>query len=301
MYSGRMEYYEKFMAVALEEAKQSLREGNKGFGAVLVKDGMLLERTHDTEATDSDPTSHAEIKLVRLAAMKDSGKGIEGCAVISTHEPCPMCTGALVWAKVSEIVYGTSIEQSKKLGRTMVDLKCEEIVSRAPWKIRVTGGVLASQCSRLYDSSVRNLVKQFREGGPDGWRNLGQELTSKRIAWFEENRDRIIPHLGGSEVEKAYQLILMKIGIAEKEAPITEKSDERVVFHSENSCPALDACEILGLDTRVVCRLHTEEATDALIKKLNPRLKFTRNYARLRPDNPFCEEIIELRRDELSQ
>jgi tRNA(Arg) A34 adenosine deaminase TadA len=284
------------MAVALEEAKQSLREGNKGFGAVLVKDGMLLERTHDTEVTDSDPTAHAEIKLVRSAAMRNLGVGIEGCTVLSTHEPCPMCAGALVWAKVSEIVYGTSIEQSKKLGRMMVDLKCEEIVSRAPWKTRVIGGVLASQCSRLYDSSVRNLVRQFRDGGPDHWKSLGLELTSKRTAWLEENRSQITPHLEGSEVEKAYKLILMKVGIAEKEAPIIEKNNDRVVFHSENPCPALDACEILGLDTRTVCRLHSEEATDALIKKLNPRLKFTRNYARLRPYSPFCEEIIELRR-----
>jgi tRNA(adenine34) deaminase len=296
--SRREEYYAKFMAVALEEAMQSLREGNNGFGAVLVKDGTLLERTHDTEVTDSDPTAHAEIKLVRLAAMRTLGKGAEGCTVVSTHEPCPMCAGALVWAKVSEIVYGTSIEQSKGLGRTMVGLKCEEVVSRAPWKIRVVGGVLASQCSRLYDSSVRNLVEQFRDGGPDHWRGLGLELTTRRISWFEENRNQIVPHLEGSEVEKAYQLILMKIGISEKEAPIAEKTDDRVVFHSVNPCPALDACEILGLDTRVVCRLHTEAATDALIKKLNHKLKFTRNYTRLRPDGPFCEEIIELRRND---
>lgn len=299
MSSSREEYYAKFMAVALEEAKQSLREGNKGFGAVLVKDGILLEKTHDTEVTDSDPTAHAEIKLVRSAAMRNLGKRIDGCTVVSTHEPCPMCAGALVWAKVSEIVYGISIEQSRKLGRTMIDVKCEEIADRAPWKTRVIGGVLASQCSRLYDSSVRNLVKQFRDGGPDSWRSLGLGLTNGRIAWFGENRDDVIPRLKGSEVERAYQLILMKIGIAEKEAPIIEKTDDRLVFRSENPCPVLDACDILGLDTRVVCRLYTEEATDALIKKLNPQLKFTRNYARLRPDNPFCEEIIELRRNHL--
>jgi tRNA(Arg) A34 adenosine deaminase TadA len=298
--SSSREEYAEFMAVALEEAKQSLREGNKGFGAVLVRNGTLLERTHDTEVTDSDPTAHAEIKLVRSAAMRNLGGG-EGCTVVSTHEPCPMCAGALVWAKISEIVYGTSIEQSKKLGRTMVDLKCEEIVSRAPWKTRVIGGVLANQCSRLYDSSVRNLVKQFKDGRPDNWRSLGLELASKRTIWFEENKDKIIPHLEGSEVERAYKLILMKVGIAEKEAPIIEKTDDRVVFHSENPCPALDACEILGLDTRVVCRLHTEEATDALIKKLNPKLKFTRNYAKLRPDSPFCEEIIEILRDDPTQ
>jgi len=290
--------YERFMEIALEEARQSLREGNKGFGAVLVKDGAVLERTHDTGCTDSDPTAHAEIKLIRLAAARNSLKGVEGCAIVSTHEPCPMCTGALIWAKVSEIIYGTSIEQSKELGRTMIDLRCEEIVSRAPWKPRVIGGVLAKKCSRLYDSSVRNLVMQFRDGGPEHWRALGLELTSKRLQWFDRNMEHITSSLEGSEVERAYQLVLMKIGIGKIEAPIVEESANRLVFHSENSCPALDACEILGLDTRTVCRLHTERATDALIKRLNPRLRFARNYARLRPSHPFCEEIIELRRNE---
>jgi hypothetical protein len=178
----------------------------------------------------------------------------------------------------------------------MIDLKCEEVVSRAPWKTRVIGGVLASVCSRLYDSSVRSLVKQLRGGGPDRWRELSLELTDKRLEWFAKNREQIDTYLQGSEVERAYQLILMKIGVDRKEAPITEKSEDRVVFHSINPCPALDACEILGLDTRTFCRLHTERATDALVKRLNPKLKFTRNYARLRPSSPFCEEIIELRR-----
>jgi len=286
-----------FMEIALEEAKQSLRDGNKGFGAVLVKDGAALERTHDTTITDSDPTAHAELKLVRLAAARKS-TGIEGCAVVSTHEPCPMCTGALVWGRASEIVYGTSIERSKELGRTMIDLKCEDVVSRAPWKPRVIGGVLAGKCSRLYDSSVRSLVKQIRGAGQNQWINLGSELTTKRLKWFEQNKDLIHAHLQGNDVEKAYQLILMKIGVNGEEAQVVSKSDSRMVFHSTNPCPALDACEILGLDTRTFCRLHTEGATDALIKGLNPELTFMRNYSKLRPASPFCEEIIELRRED---
>jgi len=295
--SGRRQDYEKFMEMALEEARQSLREGNKGFGAVLVKDGQLIDRSHDTEVTDSDPTAHAEIKLVRSAARRNHGRTLDDYALVSTHEPCPMCTGALVWAQVSEIVYGTSIEQSKKLGRTMIDLRCEEIINRSPTRTRVVGGVLAGRCSRLYDSSVRKLVREFRDGGPLKWQSLGQELAKKRTAWFDENRGEIVATLGGSDLEKAYQLILKKIGVDSEEAPITEKDEDRIVFHSENPCPALDACEILGLDTRQVCRLHTEEATDALIKKINPSLKFSRNYSRLRPSAPFCEEIIQLQRN----
>ena len=288
------ESHEEFMAIALREARRSLREGNKGFGAVLVKDLRILGRTHDTEVTESDPTAHAEIKLIRSAARRGLGKELEGSVIVSTHEPCPMCTGAIIWAGISEIVYGTSIEDSRRLGRTMVGLGCKEIIAKGPSRTKVTGGVLADQCSRLYDSSVRELVRRFRDGRPARWREAGRELTKKRVTWINQNRDRI-DALHGSDVSKAYQLILMKIGIDGTQAPIEEESRNRLVFRSVNQCPALDACSILGLDTRKVCKLHSEEATDALVKGISPRLKFGRDYSRLRPSGSFCREIIELR------
>lgn len=289
------QYYAKFMTIALEEAKLSLREGNKGFGSVLVRDGVAVDSAHDTAVTDNDPTAHAEIKLIKAASGRDTRHNLEGSTLITTHEPCPMCMGAAIWARVSKIVYGTSIKQSKKLGRTMIDLRCEEIANRAPWRTEVVGGILADQCSRLYDSSVRKLVEQFRAGGPTGWKIAGEELANKRVTWFSENRDQIRAAVkGADDVERAYDLILTKIGIAEVEAPVVERSENRIVFHSKNPCPALDACEILGLDTRVVCRLHTEGATDKLIKQINPKLKFRRNYSKLRPSGEYCEEIIEL-------
>jgi len=288
------EGYAEFMAIALREAKRSLREGNKGFGAVLVKDSLILGRTHDTEVTKSDPTAHAEIKLVRSAIRRGLGKELNGTILVSTHEPCPMCTGAIIWAGISEVVFGTSIEESRRLGRTMVSLGCREIIARGPSGTKVTGGVLADECSRLYDSSVRELVRRFRDGRPASWREAGRELTKRRVAWVNQNRDRISV-LRGSDVSKAYQLILMKIGIDETQAPIEEESRNRLVFHSMNRCAALDACGILGLDTRKVCKLHSEEATDMLVRGINPKLKFDRDYSRLRPSSPYCREIIELR------
>lgn len=288
------ESYEGFMTIALREARKSLKEGNKGFGAVLVKDSRVLGRTHDTEVTESDPTAHGEIKLIRSIARRGLGKEFEGSILVSTHEPCPMCTGAIIWAGVSEVVYGTSIKSSSRLGRTIVNLGCRKIIAKGPSRTKVIGGVLSDQCSRLYDSSVRELVKMFRDGGPASWSDAGRELTKKRVAWANQNWDRIDATLRGSDVKKAYQLILTKIGIDNAQAPIEEESSHRLVFHSENQCPALDACEILGLDTRKVCKLYSEEATDVLIKSLNPRLKFSRDYSRLRPSSPFCREIIEL-------
>ena len=284
---------EEFMKLAIDEAALSLREGNKGFGAILVKNGRIHEKAHDSEITENDPTAHAEMKLVRAACARIGSGNLEGYTIISTHEPCPMCTGALVWARVSEIIYGASIASSLKQGRKMIDLSCEEIVKRSPSQPKVRGGVLEARCSELYEDATRKLIAQFRQGS-EAWTKAGRDLLQKRILWFENNRESILDKLHGSDVEKAYQLILMKLGINEKEAPLVEKSQEKIIFHSINPCPALQACVILGLDTREVCALHTEKATDELIKRINPKLRFSRNYERMRPHSHYCEEIITL-------
>ena len=108
-----MENPEGFMKVAISEAKLSLREGNKGFGAVLVRNGTIFVATHDSEVTESDPTAHAEMKLIRDACRKLNRKELSDWVIVSTHEPCPMCTAAIIWAKISEIIYGASITASR--------------------------------------------------------------------------------------------------------------------------------------------------------------------------------------------
>ena len=142
-------HYRRFMKIAIEEAKQSLKEGNKGFGAVLVKNGEVALLAHDTILTDPDPTAHAEMNLIKKA-LKEGFKDLSGCVIFSTHEPCPMCTGALIWAKISEIVYGASIKDTLALGRNMIDLCCREQIDRAPWRVKVKGGVLKKECLPLY-------------------------------------------------------------------------------------------------------------------------------------------------------
>jgi tRNA(Arg) A34 adenosine deaminase TadA len=296
MGSSAQDHYDGFMEVAIKEAELSLREGNKGFGAVLVRNGTIFARAHDSEATESDPTAHAEMKLVREACKRLGRSDLGDCIVVSTHEPCPMCTGAMVWARVSEIVYGASIAGSKRQGRTMIDLSCEEIVSRSPWQPKTRGGVLGEQCSELYDDATRKLIRKFRAGGSDAWSKAGQDLLEQRITWFESNRESILAELQGTEVERAYRLILRKLGISEADAPIIEKSKGKIVFHSINPCPALQVCTILGLDTREVCALHTERATDELVKRIDPNLRFTRNYEKVRPHAAYCEEIITLQK-----
>jgi len=284
----------KIMKIAIEEARNSLKEGNKGFGAVLIKNGKIIERAHDTEVTDSDPTAHAEMNLIRKASQKYD-ENLTECIVISTHEPCPMCTGAMIWAKVSEIVYGVPIADSMRLGRTMINLSCKEIIKRSPWKVRITEGVLKRECLKLSNDKVKKLLKEFLELQKNAeWKSIEEKLLKKRIKWFEDNKNEILKRLKGTNIEKAYQLILMKIGINKNEAPIIEESKKKIVFHSKNFCPALEACKILGLNTREICKEIFEKPTEELIKRINPKLRFTRNHKHIRPYTTYCEEIIEM-------
>ncbi|MEN6623581.1 MAG: nucleoside deaminase, partial [Smithella sp.] len=86
---------EQDMKIAIKEAEASLREGNNGFGAVIVRDSKIIASSHDKEDTQKDPTSHAEMNVIRQASKK-IGKKLSGCILVSTHEPCPMCASAIV-------------------------------------------------------------------------------------------------------------------------------------------------------------------------------------------------------------
>ena len=284
--------YSKYMQIALEEAKVSLKEGNHGFGAVIIKGDGILARVHDREETDSDPTSHAEINAIRLAAQK-YGRNLIDCTLISTHEPCPMCASALVWSGIKTLVYGYSIAEALDQGRRRIDLTCRELFAREGYDIRILAGIMTEQCAILYRQEVREGIKKLRQISPEKLALLSDELTAKRIAWYQriQSQLRFDTH---NPVECGYRLLLQKLEIAAEEAPVVLKTANRIVFHSQNFCPTLEACRILDLDTRMICKQLNEGPTDALVKQLNPRLEFRRNYQKLRPYCEYCEEMVVL-------
>ena len=140
---------------------------------------------------------------------------------------------------------------------------------------------------------VRKFVAKFTIAKENNsWKLIEKELTEKRNIWFEKNKKSL--KLQGLDVEKAYRLILKKIDINPNEAPIVERTKKRIVFHSTNYCPTLEACKILGLDTKKICKRVFENPTDFLVKKINSKLNFSRNYQKIRPYTKYCEESIEL-------
>jgi hypothetical protein len=205
--------------------------------------------------------------------------------------PAPMCAAAVVWSGITEIAYGYSIKDALAQGRRRINMPCSEVFQRAGVDVKIYGDVLKEECSVLYREDVRAEVKRLLGATDKTLFGLNADSTNRRTQWFKENKEAF-DFLNGDPVTAGYKLLLKRFKINEAQAPVVAKSEREIVFHSQNFCPTLEACKILGLDTRDICRKLNENATDALVKQVNPCLEFSRNYAKLRPYTDYCEEKI---------
>ena len=138
------------MVIALDEARASRAGGDRGYGAIVVFGSDVVARAHDTGVTERDPSLHAEVGAIRAAAQATGSPDLCGAVLVSTCEPCPMCSSLAVWANVTSIVYGASIEETARLGKSRIRVGAEEIVSRGPALVEVIGGVREAECLALY-------------------------------------------------------------------------------------------------------------------------------------------------------
>jgi tRNA(adenine34) deaminase len=136
---------EALMAHALEEARCALAAGEVPIGAVVVMEGAIVARAHNAPIALSDPTAHAEILALREAARKVGNYRLTGAAVYATVEPCPMCCGALLHARVARLVYGAADPRAG--AATSLYQLLED--RRLNHQVAATGGVLAAECAAL--------------------------------------------------------------------------------------------------------------------------------------------------------
>ena len=138
------------MREAIAEARVAKAEGNKGYGAVVLMGDRVLARTHDTAVTRGDPSLHAEHTAILEAIKLQGSPDLTGGLLISTCEPCPMCTGLAVWSGVTTIMYGSSIADTAAMGRSRILVGAREIADRSPRVVDVVGGVLKRETDPLY-------------------------------------------------------------------------------------------------------------------------------------------------------
>lgn len=105
------------MPIAIKEAQKGLRLGSGGpFGAVIVKNGKIIAKGHNTVLKTNDPTAHAEINALRQATKKLKRFDLSDCEIYSSCEPCPMCLSAIHWAKMKKLYFGATRKDAAKIG-----------------------------------------------------------------------------------------------------------------------------------------------------------------------------------------
>lgn len=107
----------KFMKIAFEEGRTGMHKGDGGpFGAVIVKDGEIIAREHNQVLVSQDPTMHAEVAAIREATKKLGRFDLGDCEIYASCQPCPMCMGAIFWAKLKTLYYAGSADDAASIG-----------------------------------------------------------------------------------------------------------------------------------------------------------------------------------------
>ncbi len=149
---GSLRADEAFMEIALEEAEAAAREGEVPVGAVLVRGEEVLARDHNRTIALCDPTAHAEILVLRQAARVVGNRRLLGCDLYVTVEPCVMCAGAIVQARIRRLIFGARDEKGGAL--SLYGILCDEKLNHT---VEVVEGVKVSRARALMQSFFRGL------------------------------------------------------------------------------------------------------------------------------------------------
>lgn len=144
-YMGNLKNHEFFMQEALLEARQALSKGEIPVGAVVVLHGEVIGRGHNLRETKHDPTAHAEIIALRAAGEKLGTWRLSEAVLYVTLEPCPMCAGALLQARLERVVYGADDPKAGSAGSLLNILQFPGFNHF----VKIIGGVLAEECAAL--------------------------------------------------------------------------------------------------------------------------------------------------------
>ncbi|MBO4451948.1 MAG: nucleoside deaminase [Bacteroidaceae bacterium] len=105
----------QYMREAIRLANESVERGGGPFGAVIVKDGEVIAGSSNSVTIDNDPTAHAEVNTIRQACRKLGTFDLTGATIYTSCEPCPMCLGAIYWARISRIFYGNNRKDARDI------------------------------------------------------------------------------------------------------------------------------------------------------------------------------------------
>lgn len=150
-----------FMQLALEQARTAAAAGEVPVGAVVVRDGQVIASGHNQPVGAADPTAHAEIVALRRAAQAVGNYRLDGCELYVTLEPCAMCSGAMLHARLKRVVYGAADPKTGAAG-SVTDLFGQRALNH---QTQVKGGVLAQECGAVLADFFRTRRSELRANG----------------------------------------------------------------------------------------------------------------------------------------
>lgn len=134
-----------YMFIALKEAEKAAAIDEVPVGALIVKDGKIIARAHNQREKRNDPTGHAEILAIRAACRKVDSWRLVGCTIYVTIEPCSMCAGTILWARIAKIVYGANDPKGGALGSSYNLFEQKGLNHQ----LEIKGGVLQDECASI--------------------------------------------------------------------------------------------------------------------------------------------------------
>ena len=145
---------QQYMRMAIEQAQLAAQAGEVPVGAVLVRDGQVISKAFNKPIANHDPSAHAEILALREAAMADENYRIPGTTLYVTLEPCAMCSGAMLHARVGRVVYGAPDPKTGAAGSVLDVFSSKQINHQTS----VEGGIMGEECGQL----LRDFFKERR-------------------------------------------------------------------------------------------------------------------------------------------
>ena len=143
---------EKYMLIALEEAKKAAEKGEVPIGAVIVRNGEVIASAHNERETTFDATAHAETSAVREACKKLGGWRLPECDIYVTLEPCPMCAGAIINSRIDRVVFGAYDNREGSFG-SLINLASYPYSSRP----EIVGGVMEKECKEILSEFFKKI------------------------------------------------------------------------------------------------------------------------------------------------
>lgn len=154
---------EKYMREAIRQAKKAWALDEVPIGCVIVFDGKIIARGYNRRNTDRNTLSHAELNAIKKASKKLGDWRLEGCTMYVTLEPCQMCAGAIVQARIDEVVIGSMNPKAGCAGSVLNLLD----IPQFNHQVKITRGILQEECSALLSDFFRKLRKRKKEQKKD--------------------------------------------------------------------------------------------------------------------------------------